>query len=143
MQKKNYYLIAVLFMLLVTGIQVNAQRVVKPRPGATGSWRLLGTVQAGYAADHDVIIVRGPFDYFRRLKFKVTDAPLHMHRMVVRYDDRGLPENIDLRFNIPKGGESRIIDLRGRKRKLKSVEFWYDTKGLFNGKADVTLFGIK
>ncbi|MFM2362531.1 MAG: hypothetical protein RLZZ316_1433 [Bacteroidota bacterium] len=143
MKKKTGYLLAVVTLLLIAGMQVNAQRVVKPRPGNTGSWRLLGTVQAGYAADHDIIIIRGPFDYFRRLKFKVTDAPLHMHRMVVRYDDSALPENIDLRFNIPKGGESRIIDLRGRKRKLKSVEFWYDTKGLFNGKADVTLFGIK
>lgn len=26
--------------------------------------------------DHDVIVVQGPFDNFRRLKFKVTGAPL-------------------------------------------------------------------
>ena len=44
---------------------------------------------------------------------------------------------------MPKGGESRIVDLRGGKRKLKSVEFWYDTKGILNGRADVTLFGMK
>ena len=77
------------------------------------------------------------------LKFKVTDAPINMMRMIVRYDDGGAPENIDLRFNIPQGGESRVIDLRGGRRKLKSVEFWYDTKGILNGRADVTLFGLK
>lgn len=66
-----------------------------------------------------------------------------MRRMVVRYDDGRAPENIELRYNIPKGGESRIVDLRGGKRKLKSVEFWYDTKGILNGRADVTLFGMK
>jgi hypothetical protein len=120
-----------------------AQKVSQPRPGGTGTWRLLGTTQAKHSADHDIIYVKGPYDYFRRLKFKVTDAPLNLQRMVVRYDDGGAPENIDVRYNIPKGGESRVIDLRGGKRKLKSVEYWYDTQGLLNGKADVTLFGIK
>jgi len=120
-----------------------AQQVSQPRPGDKGSWRVLGTTQAKHSADHDVIYVKGPYDYFRRLKFKVTDAPLNLQRMVVRYDDGGAPENIDVRYNIPKGGESRVIDLRGGKRKLKSVEYWYDTQGLLNGKADVTLFGIK
>jgi hypothetical protein len=41
--------------------------------------------------------------------------------MVVTYDD-GAPENIEVRNEISKGGESRNIDLKGGKRKLKSVE---------------------
>ncbi|WP_443937403.1 hypothetical protein [Pedobacter sp. MW01-1-1] len=121
---------------------VHAQKVVRPRGGAVGSWRVLGTTHAKHSADHDAIIVAGPYDYFRKLKFKVTDAPLNLQRMIVRYDG-GAPENIETRFEIPKGGESRIIDLRGGKRKLKSVEFWYDTKGFLNGQADVTLLGMK
>ena len=91
----------------------------------------------------DVIVVKGPYDNFRRIKFKVTDAPLHMHYMLVTYDN-GQPDRIDVRQNIPKGGESRVIDLKGGgQRSLRRVEFWYDTKGLLNGKADVTLFGLK
>jgi hypothetical protein len=142
---KNYSKIFVLLVLMALffGDIAQAQKVVQPGPGARGTWKILGTTQAKHSADHDAIIIRGPYDYFRKLKFKVTDAPLNMHRMIVRYDDGGLPENIDIRHNIPQGGESRIIDLRGGKRKLKSVEFWYDTKGLLRGKADVTLFGIK
>jgi hypothetical protein len=130
-------------MLLLIGISVHAQQVTQPKPGAKGSWRVLGTTQANHKADHDVIIIAGPYDYFRRLKFKVTNAPLHLQRLLVRYDDGGRPENIDIRYNIPQGGESRIIDLRGGKRKLKSVEFWYDTKGFLKGKANVILMGIK
>lgn len=120
---------------------VSAQTVSKPKGGG-GGWRILGTVQASHTADHDQILVVGNHDYFRRLKFKVMNSPLNLQKMVVRYDD-GAPENIDVRANIPKGGESREIDLRGGKRKLKSVDFWYDTKGFLNGKADVTLLGIK
>ena len=107
----------VLLMLCVSSSTITAQQVAVPRGGPVGSWRLLGTVTANHTADHDAIIVAGPYDFFRRLKFKVTNAPLN--------------------------GESREIDLKGGRRKIKSVEFWYDTKGFLNGRANVTLFGIK
>ena len=140
---KKIHVLLPAILLLFSCTAVHSQQVSQPRAGAKGTWRILGTTHANHTADHDAIYIKGPYDYFRRLKFKVTDAPLNMQRMIVRYDDGGAPENIELRNNIPKGGESRVIDLRGGKRKLKSVEFWYDTKGFLNGKADVTLFGIK
>ncbi|MFN8092725.1 MAG: hypothetical protein U0599_10980 [Vicinamibacteria bacterium] len=66
-----------------------------------------------------------------------------MHHMLVTYDN-GAPDRIDVRQEIPRGGESRVIDLRGAgQRSLRRVEFWHDTKGLLNGQADVTLFGMK
>jgi hypothetical protein len=120
-----------------------AQQVVHPKAGAAGEWRLIGQTHADHAADHDSIIVKGPFDNFRKIKFKVTDAPLNMQRMVVTYDN-GQPDNIDIRQNIPQGGESRAIDLRGiGKRSVRRIDFWYDTKGFLKGKADVTVFGMK
>ena len=63
--------------------------------------------------------------------------------MIVAYDNGGLPEKVDTHYNIPQGGESHILDLRGRKDKLRTMEFWYKTNGVLNGRADVTLFGIK
>ena len=124
-------------------VPAGAQQVVQPKPGAAGTWRLIGQTHADHGADHDTIIVQGPFDNFRKIKFKVTDAPLNMQRMVVTYDN-GEPDNIDVRQNIPQGGESRAIDLRGvGKRSLRRIDFWYDTKGFLKGKADVTVFGMK
>ena len=120
-----------------------AQQVVQPRAGNAGEWRLIGQTHADHGADHDSIIVNGPFDNFRRIKFKVTDAPLNMQHMVVTYDN-GQPDKIDIRQNIPQGGESRAIDLRGiGKRSVRRIDFWYDTKGFLKGKADVTVFGMK
>ncbi len=125
------------------GAGARAQQVTQPRPGPPGSWRLIGQTQAGHLADHDTIIVKGPYDNFRKIKFKVTDAPLNLHRLVVTYDN-GAPDKIEVRENIRQGGESRAIDLRGAgKRSLRKIEFWYDTKGLLRGKADVTVFGQK
>ena len=120
-----------------------AQKVVQPNAGAAGQWKLIGQTHADHGADHDGIVVKGPFDNFRRIKFKVTDAPLNMMHMVVTYDN-GAPDRIDVRQNIPKGGESRVIDLKGiGKRSVRRIDFWYDTKGFLNGKADVTVFGMK
>jgi hypothetical protein len=105
-----------------------------------GSWEKLGKVTATHNSDHDKIKVEGRNDDFRKLKFRVSDSPLNMHRVVVTYDD-GAPESLEVRQEIPKGGETRDIDLKGGKRSIRTIEFWYDTKGLLNGKADVTAYG--
>jgi hypothetical protein len=141
--ERNMKQTLIITFILTLFLNANAQKTVIPNAGAKGTWKLLGTVQASHNADHDAIVVKGPYDYFRKLKFKVTESPLNISKMIVRYDDGGLPENIETRFEIPKGGESRIIDLKGQKRKIKSVEFWYDTRGILNGKANLTLFGLK
>jgi hypothetical protein len=143
MQKKIFQLMIVFGFLAGLSADIQGQTVSQPRQGSAGTWRLLGTTQAKFVADHDAIIVSGPYDFFRKIKFKVTDAPLTIVRMYVRYDDGGSPEKIETRYVIAQGGESRIIELRGGKRKLKSIEFWYDTQGVVNGRADVTLFGMK
>ena len=128
---------------LAGAFPVHADKAVKPNPGPAGSWRLIGQTHADHSNDHDTIVVQGPFDNFRKIKFKVTDAPLNMQYMLVTYDN-GQPDRIDVRQNIPQGGESRAIDLKGvGQRSLRKVQFWYDTKGFLKGKADVTLFGMK
>jgi hypothetical protein len=135
-------LVAVM-VAIAWGPSAGAQQVARPKGGAPGTWRLIGQTHADHGADHDVIVIQGPYDNFRKIKFKVTDAPLNMLHMVVTYDN-GVPDKIDVRQNIPQGGESRVIDLRGAgKRSLRKIEFWYDTKGFLKGKADVTVFGMK
>jgi hypothetical protein len=100
----------------------------------------LGTVTAGHGADHDKIKVEGRNDDFRKLKFRVKDSPLNMHRVVVTYDS-GAPETLDVRENLAKDSETRAIDLKGGKRSIRTIEFWYDTQGILNGKAEVTAYG--
>lgn len=135
-----------LLLLLIQGLFLSfpayAQQVRNIRPGVAGSWRIIGTTVANFNTDRDVIVVQGA-DNFRKLKFKVYDAPLNMMKMLVVYDN-GEPDNIEIRYNIPQGGESRIIDLRGvGKRSIRKVEYWYDTKGFARGRAKVELWGMK
>ena len=89
-----------------------------------------------------MIYVQGPFDNFRRIKFKVTESPPTVYRMVVTYYN-GARDRIDVLQKIKQGGESRGIDLRGiGKRGVCKIEFWYETKRIVNGQVDVTRFGM-
>ena len=136
MQNLKLAILAPMFMFAMAFITTKHEKTT------FDNWRELGRVSAGHNGDHDIIHIDGKHDTFRKLKFRVTNSPLNMKKMVVVYDD-GAPENIEVRNEIPKDGESREIDLKGGKRKLKSVEFWFDTKGILNGKAEVTLYGEK
>ena len=106
----------------------------------SGDWVKLGSVNAGHDADHDRITVDGPHDKFRRLKFKVKSASLNLHRVVVTYDD-GAPERLDIKENLAAGAETRAIDLHGGKRRIRTIEFWYETRGNKGDKAEVVAFG--
>ena len=135
--------LAALSLLAVAFTLPIVAQVVRPRAGSPGEWRLLGTIQANFKADHDTIVVHGPFDNFRRIKFKVTNAPINIQRLIVVYEN-GQPDPIDVRQSIPQGGESRAIDLAGiGQRRFRRIDFWYDTKGILKGKANVTVFGQK
>lgn len=138
-----YVICAFTVVTLLPDLCFSQTVVSAPRPGTPGEWRYLGTVNARFTADHDAIVVQGPYDFFRRIKFKVTSAPINLIRLIVTYNDGGLPENIDTRFSIAAGGESRVIDLRGNRRKIRTIEFWYDTKGVLQGRANVSVFGQK
>ncbi len=101
-----------LILIAAAAIASADVKVNQPRPGAPGQWRLLGRTTANHSADHDVVVVAGPYDNFRALKFKVTGANLNMQHMIVTYDSGGV-ERMDVRQNIPESGESRVLDLRG------------------------------
>ena len=107
---------------------------------SNGDWVKLGSVKAGHDADHDRITVTGQHDNYRKLKFKVKNAALNMRQVVVTYDD-GAPERLDVKENLAAGAETRVIDLHGGKRSIRTIEFWYETKGSKGDKAEVVAFG--
>ena len=117
----------------LAGPAAAAQKVVQPKPGTAGTWRLIGQTHADHGADHDTIIVKGPYDNFRRIKFKVTDAPLNMQHMVVTYDN-GAPDKIEIRQNIAAGRrEPRHRPARRRQAQHAQDRFLVRHEGLPEG----------
>jgi hypothetical protein len=142
MKKKLSYTLF-LVCCLIASQSITAQKNSRPNTGKVGTWHLIGSTKVtGGGVDYDIIRVTGPGDNFRKLKFKVTKSGLNMIRMVVTYDN-GSSEKINIRQNIPEGGKSRVIDLRGGKRSIRNIQFWYEDKGFLNGRAKVTIYGRK
>lgn len=127
---------------LLLQLSAAGQQVSRAKPGPPASWQQLGFTVVDFKVDRDFIVVTGA-DHFRKLKFKVLDNAVNMVNMHVVYENGGI-DNIDLRFLIPAGGESRVIDLKGNSRRIRKVEFWYKSQRPgFRGKAKIWLWGIK
>jgi len=126
--------------LMIVGIPAMADDDVNPREAATGTWVHIAKTKADFAKDHDKIEIHGN-DSFRKLRFKTTDAPLDLTKLVVTYES-GEPDTIAFAQNIPKGGSSRDIDLKASgTRSIRRVDFWYSTDGKGQGKSEVELEG--
>ncbi len=105
-----------------------------------GDWVKLGSKKVTFKVDKDVINVGANDGRFAKLKVVVTNGNLNMHRMVVHFGNK-TKEVVELRHNFAKGSGSRVIDLKGKKRIIKKIVFWYDTKNKANKRATVTVFG--
>ena len=108
--------------------------------GLAQEWERLGSRVVNYGLDRDVIAVGANEGGFTKLKVDVRGGAINMHRLVVEYGN-GERDEIELRHNFSKGSGSRIIDLNGGKRIIKTITFVYDTKNLARKRAIVTVFG--
>ncbi len=104
---------------------------------------LLGEKSVTFRGDVDVIPVGADKGRFRRIGFRVEGNDVEIFRVVVEFASGG-KQDIATRLVFDEGERSRVIDLRGGKRAIRSVAFSYRTVGrLAEGRATVRLFGIE
>lgn len=130
MRKVPQVILAVL-LLLVFGQAYYAQARLE----------LLGEANVDGEVDHDKIKVGRADGKFRAIQIKVERAPVDFQKVVIHYGN-GADEAIEVRSKINAGGESRLIDLRGRDRVIESVEFWYAKARYDSAKPKVLLYGL-
>lgn len=124
------------FGLLVLGLVA----VALPATAAyRGRWVLLGERSVTDKIDHDTIVVTATRGRFEKIAIRVFDRAVQFHDVKVHYGD-GFVQDVEIRSVIPAEGWSRIIDLSGGKRVIRSIEFWYDAQSL-GGQATVRVFG--
>ena len=108
--------------------------------GRLHGWELLGERAVSDALDHDVIPVTAAKGDFKSLKVVVRRHAVQFRDMKIHFGD-GSVQDVELRAVIPAGGESRVIDVVGKDRVIRSVEFTYDAQTLRGKKAHIRLFG--
>lgn len=109
---------------------------------ASAQWENLGSKEVTDRAEQDTFHLAGD-GQFRKLRFSVSRRPVRFYKMVVTYGN-GEKDEIELRALIRAGGQSRIIDLSGKDRFIRKVDFWYEAASIGRGRrSTVTLFGMK
>lgn len=106
---------------------------------SAGAWQHLGTRTVNFGLDHDSILVTAKDGRFSKIKVNVS-GNLNMHKVVVHYAN-GTRQNLSIRHNFKRGQDSRVIDLNGGKRIIRSIDLLYDTKNRARKKAKVFVYG--
>jgi hypothetical protein len=108
--------------------------------GKIKGWELLGERTVSDGLDHDVIQVTAAKGDFKSLKLVVRGHAVQFRSMRIHFGD-GSEQAVELRDVIPAGGESRVIDVEGRDRVIRSVAFTYDAQSRRGKRALIRLFG--
>jgi hypothetical protein len=124
---------SVLLLLLSFGVVATAQRGYR--------WEYLGSANVDGGVDHDLIQVSTP-DKFRALQLGIENGAIEFQRVVAHFEN-GESQELRIRQRIPAGGRTRAIDLRGEKRHVRSVEFWYAKANWRSAKPKVNLYGVR
>jgi len=125
--------------LLIVALMSAAGLVAVSEAG--GAWKLLGERVVNDRLDHDTIVVTATEGDFTALRLTVQRRPVHFLDMKVHFAN-GATQDIQIRAVIPAGGETRVLDLRGGDRVIRSVDFWYEANSIGAGKrAQIRLFG--
>jgi hypothetical protein len=132
------------FTLFALALLVFVQIAVSSDASAArrrGRWEFLGQRSVTDRVDHDTIAVTAAEGTFRALKLRVKGRAVQFRDMKIHFASGG-DQDVELRHVIPAGGESRVIDVDGRDRAIRSVELWYDTQSILGKRAEVELYGL-
>lgn len=95
-----------------------------PRPGWGGrpEWVEIGCRSVAlFGADRDTIPVGRREGRFKAIKFRAEGQKIHLLDARVIYSN-GQPDDLRIRADIPKGGETQPISVRGRTRSIDRIE---------------------
>ena len=106
------------------------------------SGALLGQRTVGFGMDRDAIPVGAGEGRFRAIRIHVSASPLEMYDIRIVFGD-GSRWSPDTRIRFEQGSWTRMIDLPGRARIIRRIEFRYRSIGVASGRARVQAFGVR
>jgi len=132
---RTMMIIGIMTVFLLSGFML----IIVDDVEAAGRWRSLGKRTIHGKVDHDTIVVGAAKRPLRVLKFTVKGSALELHKIVVTFAN-GQKYSPDTRLVFKKGSWSRTIDLPGKDRVVKKVDFYYSNLPR-GGRAHIKLLG--
>ena len=104
-----------------------------------GEWTTLGTREVNLQVDHDTIRLGYDAGRFRKIRFHVSGAPIHLYDVRVTFEN-GEVQTLNFDENIQAGSYSRVFDLPGWERVIRRIDLVYK-KSHGGGMALMTAYG--
>lgn len=106
-----------------------------------GRWELLGSRAITDRADHEAVKLDEGKGAFTAIKLEVQRRAVSFRRVVIKFRS-GEDQKVELRETIGANGESRVLEIEGKDRVIRSIEFWWDAQSLGRGgQATVRVMG--
>ncbi len=133
--RKSFRIIGLLFLLGSLSFVADAQG------RGQGRWQYLGQSNVDGRADHDNIRVNAG-GAFRSIQLQVSGGTIEFNRVVVHFEN-GADVEVSVRDQIRAGGKTRAIDLPGDRRRIQSVEVWYERGNWGRRRPSLRLYGMR
>lgn len=103
-------------------------------------WEPIGEKVVTDRIDHDTVVVTRAEGTFEAIQLRVKQRAVQFRSMTIHFGNGGT-QHVERREVIPAGGKSRVIDVEGGDRTIKTIDFVYDAQALHGGTAVVRVFG--
>lgn len=107
---------------------------------ARGDWTMLGERTVNDKAEYDTIVVGARKGRFAKLKLAVDDAPVEIKRVTVHFGD-GSRQVIERNMFVGEDRRSPTMDLKGKRRIIEKVVFYYEARSRGWERAKIDLYG--
>jgi hypothetical protein len=133
---KKYIALAFAFLLFINFSCSSSRRTIAIEDG----WELLGEMKVDFARDNDKLEINSTTKY-TAIRFRVEKREVKIKDLKVVFANLDkLEPAID--EVIPADQYSKVIDLGGEGKEVRSIEFKYRTTGsLLKGRANILVFG--
>ncbi|MCC6575552.1 MAG: hypothetical protein IT462_17370 [Planctomycetes bacterium] len=126
----------------VYGKKAAATPTVKEPKDRYEGWVFLGTRTVNFRADKDTLDIGADQGKFSAIRVEVEEGDIELYDLKVTFSN-GDPHSPDTRLKFKDNTRTRDIDLPGRARNIKKIEFKYKSTNAREGRAVVNVYGKK
>jgi hypothetical protein len=142
MKKPNNRWLIITGLILFTALSFSVQgfRIKQIAHFSADNWEKLGEHKVTLEVQHNEVVFPADGPVLSAIKIKSKKGALNLQRCVIHFAN-GERKSIELRNDIPAGGESRVINLVGNKSSMTKFVFWYGSSQSGAEKAEIEIWG--
>ena len=103
-------------------------------------WKVLGQTTVSEGVDRTQIMINAKKGTFRQIKLQVKKASVEIERLILHFE-KDEKQVVWLKHDFKEGSWSKVVNVKGGKRAIKKVVFWFSQSDLGDEKPVVYLWG--